>query len=152
MADKKDKIDEDILEDDAILEDDSDDLDVTESEEDDDNDDATESEDKDDDDDDATDEKSVAKSSKPSKSSSKSSSKSEKKAGFFTRVIGKSVRFTKETVAETKNCNFPTIEELKQYTTVCIVFVIVVMLFITIFDFGIGQATFAIFNRDKATA
>lgn len=54
--------------------------------------------------------------------------------------------FVRQVVAELKKVVRPTRSELVTYTTVVLVFVGVVMAFVTVIDLGIGRATFWIFG------
>jgi preprotein translocase subunit SecE len=49
-------------------------------------------------------------------------------------------------VAELKKVVWPTRSELGTYTMVVIAFVVIVMAFITVVDFGAGQLTFWVFG------
>jgi preprotein translocase subunit SecE len=66
----------------------------------------------------------------------------EKKRGLFARIA----LFVRQVVAELKKVVRPTRNELFTYTGVVLVFVIVVMAFVTVVDLGIGRATFWIFG------
>nr|WP_230322923.1 preprotein translocase subunit SecE [Cellulomonas hominis] len=69
-------------------------------------------------------------------------SRPEKKRGLFARIA----LFVRQVVAELKKVVRPTRSELVTYTGVVLVFVAVVMAFVTLVDFGIGRATFWIFG------
>ncbi len=62
--------------------------------------------------------------------------------GPFARIA----LFVRQVVAELKKVVRPTRSELVTYTTVVLVFVGVVMAFVTVVDLGIGRATFWIFG------
>lgn len=66
----------------------------------------------------------------------------EKKRGLFARIA----LFVRQVVAELKKVVRPTRNELFTYTGVVLVFVVVVMAFVTVVDLGIGRATFWIFG------
>ena len=65
------------------------------------------------------------------------------KPGFFARIV----LFVRQVVAELKKVNTPTRSELITYTTVVLVFVLVVMAFVTGIDFLIGKAVFWTFGN-----
>ncbi|MDR3116325.1 MAG: preprotein translocase subunit SecE [Bifidobacteriaceae bacterium] len=71
----------------------------------------------------------------------KSFGKGLKSAG---RVIWK---FILEIVAELKRVVYPTKAELVENSIVVLVFVTIMMVFITVIDFGIGQGVMAIFTK-----
>ena len=58
-----------------------------------------------------------------------------KKKSFFARVA----LFVRQVVAELKKVTTPTRSELLQYTGVVLVFLVVVMAFITVVDMGVGK-------------
>jgi len=62
--------------------------------------------------------------------------------GLFARIA----LFVRQVVAELKKVVRPTRSELVTYTGVVLVFVAVVMAFVTVVDLGIGKATFWIFG------
>lgn len=62
--------------------------------------------------------------------------------GLFARIA----LFVRQVVAELKKVVRPTRSELLNYTTVVLVFVIVVMAFVTVLDLGIGTAVGWIFG------
>ncbi|WP_136519156.1 preprotein translocase subunit SecE [Cellulomonas telluris] len=66
----------------------------------------------------------------------------ETRRGLFARIA----LFVRQVVAELKKVVRPTRQELGTYTTVVLVFVAVVMLFVTLVDLGIGQLTFWLFG------
>jgi preprotein translocase subunit SecE len=66
----------------------------------------------------------------------------DKKRGLFARIA----LFVRQVVAELKKVVRPTRNELFTYTGVVLVFVVVVMAFVTVVDLGIGRATFWIFG------
>ncbi|MCG7287906.1 preprotein translocase subunit SecE [Cellulomonas sp. ACRRI] len=72
----------------------------------------------------------------------KKAARPEKKRGLFARIA----LFVRQVVAELKKVVRPTRTELVTYTGVVLVFVAVVMAFVTLVDFGIGRATFWIFG------
>jgi preprotein translocase subunit SecE len=62
--------------------------------------------------------------------------------GVFARIA----LFCRQVVAELKKVVRPTRSELITYTTVVLVFVAVVMAFVTVIDIGIGKLTFWVFG------
>ncbi|NKY39330.1 preprotein translocase subunit SecE [Cellulomonas septica] len=66
----------------------------------------------------------------------------EKKRGLFARIA----LFWRQVVAELKKVVRPTRSDLITYTTVVLVFVAVVMAFVTVVDLGIGRLTFWVFG------
>ena len=54
--------------------------------------------------------------------------------------------FYRQVVAELRKVIWPTRQELLTYTTVVLVFVIVVTLIVTVFDFAFGQAVLQVFG------
>lgn len=62
--------------------------------------------------------------------------------GLFARIA----LFVRQVVAELKKVVRPTRSELLNYTTVVLVFVVVVMAFVTVLDLGIGTAVGWIFG------
>ena len=65
------------------------------------------------------------------------------KPGFFARIV----LFVRQVIAELKKVNTPTRSELITYTTVVLVFVLVVMAFVTGIDFLIGKVVFWVFGN-----
>ncbi|MGV8976910.1 MAG: preprotein translocase subunit SecE [Cellulomonas sp.] len=63
--------------------------------------------------------------------------------GIFARIV----LFVRQVIAELKKVVRPTRSELVTYTGVVLVFVVIVMAFVTVVDFGIGKLTFLIFSR-----
>ncbi|RMI04599.1 preprotein translocase subunit SecE [Cellulomonas triticagri] len=78
----------------------------------------------------------------PARSSGKDKPAPEKRRGLFARIA----LFVRQVVAELKKVVRPTRNELVTYTGVVLVFVAVVMAFVTVVDLGIGQATRWIFG------
>ena len=70
------------------------------------------------------------------------SASGDKKRGLFARIA----LFWRQVVAELKKVVRPTRSDLITYTTVVLVFVAVVMAFVTVVDLGIGKLTFWIFG------
>ncbi|WP_225752976.1 preprotein translocase subunit SecE [Actinotalea sp. Marseille-Q4924] len=68
--------------------------------------------------------------------------KQPERRGVFARIA----LFVRQVVAELKKVVRPTRSELINYTTVVLVFVIVVMAFVTVLDLGIGTAVGWIFG------
>lgn len=64
-------------------------------------------------------------------------------AGIFARIV----LFVRQVIVELKKVVRPTRSELITYTGVVLVFVAIVMAFVTVVDFGIGKLTFLIFSR-----
>lgn len=54
--------------------------------------------------------------------------------------------FYRQVIAELRKVIWPTRKELVTYTTVVIAFVLVVILYVTILDYGFGKAVLAIFG------
>ena len=69
--------------------------------------------------------------------------KGEKKPGLIARLV----LFVRQIVAELKKVVTPTRQELVNYTIVVLVFVAVVMAFITAVDFGLGKLMFWLFAK-----
>ena len=65
-----------------------------------------------------------------------------RKRGLFARIA----LFVRQVVAELKKVVRPTRSELFTYTGVVLVFVLVVMAFVTVLDLGIGQVTLWVFG------
>jgi len=65
-----------------------------------------------------------------------------KKGNIFSRIA----LFVRQVIAELKKVVPPTRSELITYTTVVLVFVAVVMAFVTVLDLGIGQAVLWVFG------
>lgn len=70
------------------------------------------------------------------------SAKTEKRRGLFARIA----LFIRQVVAELKKVVWLTRSDLITYTIVVLVFVAVVMAFVTVVDLGIGQLTRWIFG------
>jgi preprotein translocase subunit SecE len=66
----------------------------------------------------------------------------DRKRGLFARIA----LFVRQVVAELKKVVRPTRSELFTYTGVVLVFVLVVMAFVTVLDLGIGQVTLWVFG------
>ncbi|UJP39848.1 preprotein translocase subunit SecE [Cellulomonas palmilytica] len=62
--------------------------------------------------------------------------------GLFARIA----LFVRQVVAELKKVVRPTRQDLITYTSVVLVFVAVVMAFVTLVDLGIGKVTFWVFG------
>ena len=54
--------------------------------------------------------------------------------------------FYRQIIAELRKVIWPTRKELVTYTTVVIAFVCVVILYVTVLDFGFSKAVFAVFG------
>ena len=63
-------------------------------------------------------------------------------SGLFARIA----LFLRQIIAELKKVVRPTRSELFTYTSVVVVFVLVVMTFVTILDLGIGRVTLWVFG------
>ncbi|MGO1317761.1 MAG: preprotein translocase subunit SecE [Cellulomonadaceae bacterium] len=61
-------------------------------------------------------------------------------------IFARIALFVRQVVAELKKVVTPSRAELIKYTTVVLVFVAVVMAFVTLVDFVIGQGTFWLFG------
>lgn len=72
----------------------------------------------------------------------KSARRGSEHAGLVARVV----LFIRQVIAELKKVVRPTRSELITYTGVVLVFVAIVMAFVTLVDFGIGKAMFYIFG------
>ena len=68
--------------------------------------------------------------------------KSGERRGLFARIA----LFVRQVVAELKKVVRPTRQDLITYTSVVLVFVAVVMAFVTLVDLGIGKVTFWVFG------
>jgi len=62
--------------------------------------------------------------------------------GLFARIA----LFVRQVVGELKKVVYPTRSELTTYTSVVLVFVLVVMAFVTLVDLGIGKIVFWVFG------
>ena len=72
----------------------------------------------------------------------RSNRKDAERPGFFARIA----LFLRQVVAELKKVVRPTRSELISYTGVVMVFVLVVMAFVTVLDLGIGRVTLWVFG------
>ncbi|MDR3151940.1 MAG: preprotein translocase subunit SecE [Bifidobacteriaceae bacterium] len=78
----------------------------------------------------------------------KSFGKGLKSFGKSLKSIGKAIwKFILEIVSELKRVVYPTKGELIENSIVVLVFVTIMMVFITVIDFGIGQGVMAIFTK-----
>ncbi|ACQ81407.1 preprotein translocase, SecE subunit [Beutenbergia cavernae DSM 12333] len=68
------------------------------------------------------------------------------KRNLFARIA----LFVRQVIAELKKVVRPTRSELMTYTAVVIVFVLAVMLYVGVLDFGIGKLVLWVFGRDSA--
>ncbi len=82
----------------------------------------------------------AAASAKPARSGSE---KDSSQGGLFARIA----LFIRQVIAELKKVVRPTRQELVTYTTVVVVFVLVVMAFVTVLDLGIGRITLWVFGN-----
>ncbi|GEA85887.1 MAG: preprotein translocase subunit SecE [Cellulomonas sp.] len=69
-------------------------------------------------------------------------SKPGERRGLFARIA----LFVRQVIAELKKVVRPTRQDLITYTSVVLVFVAVVMAFVTLIDLGIGRLTFWVFG------
>jgi len=72
----------------------------------------------------------------------KASGKPDARDGIFAKIA----LFLRQIVAELKKVVRPTRSELFTYTSVVVVFVLVVMAFVTLLDLGIGRLTLLVFG------
>lgn len=79
------------------------------------------------------------------KDSSSVKKESEKKSNIFQTIV----LFVRQIIDEMKKVVTPTVDELKEYSIVVVVFVLVIMLFITGVDFVIGKSIMALFGAGK---
>ncbi|MEV7963775.1 preprotein translocase subunit SecE [Oerskovia paurometabola] len=72
----------------------------------------------------------------------------DKKKGDATKgnIFSRIALFVRQVIAELKKVVTPTRSELITYTTVVLVFVAVVMAFVTVLDYGIGKAVLWVFG------
>jgi preprotein translocase subunit SecE len=75
-------------------------------------------------------------------SSARTARKAPARRGLFARIA----LFWRQVVAELKKVVRPTRSELVTYTGVVLVFVAVVMAFVTVVDLGVGKLTFWVFG------
>jgi preprotein translocase subunit SecE len=77
----------------------------------------------------------------------RSRSKEDGKGGsIFGRTFGRLARFIREIVAELQKVIWPTRKELLTYTTVVVVFVAVMMTFVSLLDLGFAKVMFLVFG------
>jgi preprotein translocase subunit SecE len=69
-------------------------------------------------------------------------SKGEQRRGVFARIVV----FVRQVIAELKKVVRPTRAELVRYTIVVLVFVLVVMAFVTVVDLGVGSLVGWVFS------
>jgi preprotein translocase subunit SecE len=69
-----------------------------------------------------------------------------KGASIFSRTFGRLARFIREIVAELQKVIWPTRKELLTYTTVVVVFVAVMMTFVSLLDLGFAKVMFLVFG------
>lgn len=69
-----------------------------------------------------------------------------REAGAGKGLFGRIALFWRQVVAELKKVVWPTRQDLITYTTVVLVFVVIVMAFITVVDIGIGQLMLWVFG------
>jgi preprotein translocase subunit SecE len=80
----------------------------------------------------------------------RSRSKEDGKGGsIFGRTFGRLGRFIREIVAELQKVIWPTRKELLTYTTVVVVFVAVMMTFVSLLDLGFAKVMFLVFGGGK---
>ena len=75
-------------------------------------------------------------------SAPKTARKTAERRGLFARIA----LFWRQVVAELKKVVRPTRSELITYTGVVLVFVAIIMAFVTVVDLGIGKLTFFVFG------
>ncbi|HCX85150.1 MAG TPA: preprotein translocase subunit SecE [Micrococcales bacterium] len=85
-------------------------------------------------------ESSTAEANRPGKSSK------EQQPGLFARIA----LFVRQVVAELRKVVTPTRSELVNYTIVVLVFVLLVMAFVFVLDFGIGKLVMWVFGTPSA--
>jgi preprotein translocase subunit SecE len=66
-------------------------------------------------------------------------------------IFGKLARFVREIVAELQKVIWPTRKELLTYTTVVVVFVAVMMTFVSLLDVGFARVMFLVFGGGTTT-
>jgi preprotein translocase subunit SecE len=86
------------------------------------------------------------KKEKPKKEKLKKVKKEKTKRNIFSRVFSTIVLFIRQVIDEIKKVITPTKQEVITYTGVVLVFVLVLMGFITAFDYGVGQGITLIFG------
>jgi preprotein translocase subunit SecE len=69
-----------------------------------------------------------------------------KGGSIFARTFGRLARFIREIVAELQKVIWPTRKELLTYTTVVVVFVAVMMTFVSLLDLGFAKVMFLVFG------
>jgi preprotein translocase subunit SecE len=72
--------------------------------------------------------------------------KSEHRAGITT-LVPRLITFIRQVVAELRKVIWPTRQELITYTSVVLVFVVIMVLIVAAFDFAFTQAVLAIFGK-----
>ena len=66
--------------------------------------------------------------------------------GFLRRTYGRMRLFLRQVIAELKKVVRPTRTELITYTTVVLVFVLIVMTYVSLLDFGFGKLVLWVFG------
>jgi len=69
-----------------------------------------------------------------------------KEDGRLKRGVGKLRLFLRQVIAELKKVVRPTRNELITYTTVVLVFVLIVMTYVSLLDFGFGKLVLQVFG------
>jgi preprotein translocase subunit SecE len=83
--------------------------------------------------------------------STSSNKAAKKRDGSDLSLVGRLVKFIREVVAELSKVIYPTRKELITYTSVVLVFVIVVMTVVSLLDVGFAKLMFLVFG-DKTTS
>ncbi len=73
--------------------------------------------------------------------------KSDGRAGGITTAIPRLITFIKQVVAELRKVIWPTRQELITYTSVVLVFVVIMVLLVAAFDFAFTQGVLAVFGK-----
>ena len=71
--------------------------------------------------------------------------------GFLFGIFGRLARFVREIVAELQKVIWPTRKELLTYTTVVVVFVAIMMTFVSLLDVGFAKVMFYVFGNGNGT-
>ncbi|NUS72012.1 MAG: preprotein translocase subunit SecE [Corynebacteriales bacterium] len=84
------------------------------------------------------------------KDEAKSKSKSSAKGDKQKNAIGRLLLFLREVVAELRKVIWPTRKDLVTYTTVVLIFVVIMVAFISGLDFGLAKAVLYLFGDPDA--
>jgi len=79
---------------------------------------------------------------------SRTAVRSKASAGAGTGFFGRIGRFVREIVAELQKVIWPTRKELLTYTTVVVIFVAIMMTFVSLLDVGFAKAMFLVFGSE----